>query len=100
MSLTKDQQANVLNATNDFLIDRGLVDNLPHANLATARKVLPYYYDYEEEWKSVGPDQLDKYGKKAHGQFVKLVLKIIRAKRAKANKEAAKPIKVTNKQGQ
>ena len=52
------------------------------ATLSTARKVLPYFAEYEEVWKSVNPKKLDKYGKKAHAHFVKLVIKIIKAKRA------------------
>ena len=51
MPFTEDMEANVLNAVNDYLMDRGLHNDLPPPNLATARKVLLYFHDYEKEWR-------------------------------------------------
>ena len=82
IALTDLQQLNVVNAVEDYIEDNGLKDDLPPATLDTARRVVPYFAEYEPKWKTVKPHKLDKYQKKAHAQYVKVVIRLIREKRA------------------
>ena len=76
--LTIECKDMIRKAIENYIIGNGYENDISDPTIATARQILPYLASEDPRWKSVKPIMLNKYGLRAHSQYVKYMIKLLK----------------------